>query len=79
MSEDGDVDVESAEDVPEIGGEATATTANASRIYVSPPPSWSVAMLMVFNHISCGPALKIHCTKLLRQRRRREREREAKY
>ena len=33
MSEDGDVDVESAEDVPEIGGEATATTAN-QRLYV---------------------------------------------
>lgn len=26
MSEDGDVDVESSEDVPDIGGEATATT-----------------------------------------------------
>ncbi len=35
MSDDGDVDVESAEDVPEIGGEATATTANGARLYVS--------------------------------------------
>jgi len=31
---DGDVDVESAEDVPEIGGEATATTANQARLFV---------------------------------------------
>ena len=30
MSEDGDVDVESADDVPDIGVEATATTANAN-------------------------------------------------
>ena len=28
MSEDGDVDVESAEDVPDIGVEATTTTTN---------------------------------------------------
>lgn len=30
MSEDGDVDVESADDVPDIGVEATATTTNAN-------------------------------------------------
>ena len=30
MSEDGDIDVESAEDVPDIGVEATATTTNAN-------------------------------------------------
>ena len=30
MSEDGDVDVESAEDVPDIGVEATATTINSN-------------------------------------------------
>lgn len=33
MSEDGDVDVESAEDVPEIGEEATATTSNNGHLY----------------------------------------------
>lgn len=35
MSEDGDVDVESAEDVPDIGVEATATTTNGELYRVS--------------------------------------------
>ena len=56
MSEDGDVDVESAEDVPEIGGEATATTANASRIYVS-PSQLVCCYADGCNHISYGLAL----------------------
>ena len=42
MSEEGDVDVESSEDVPEIGEEAVANTSNENGLIygrVSSPPS----------------------------------------
>ena len=40
MSEEGDIDVESAEDVPDIAGEATATTIEDRSEVYSPTVSY---------------------------------------
>ena len=45
MSEDGDIDVESAEDVPDIAVEATATTAEDRSEVYSPTVSLAESVL----------------------------------
>ena len=61
MSEEGDIDVESAEDVPDIAVEATATTVEDRSDVYSPTVSYGFCVCMCL--FIC--MLYLHCTCIL--------------